>query len=294
MKTRTVMNNNIIAQTAVYLLALLWLCLPVSVFASDEIPLVTAEFYVQENAVTLCGEAKQFQSTINTSGAIVSTSPDFADSRTFLSESLDPTPFSVHMRIPNDLAWDTVYYYKLYAGALNGQYAESAVSSFRTPGAPESETPRELYRVRASWEDAQSQVGAFEVWENAVACADAYGLRVYDSQGRLKYAPVKVAASVASAPSEAVSETTQSVPAPSSEPVESKAASAESQAESSKIVLNTIQTSSPQSSLKDALSSEQEQGKAENYTGSIVLMIVLVVLAAAVVVLLIKRKREES
>lgn len=293
MKTRTGTKHNLIAQTAVYLLALLCLCLPVSVFAADEIPLVTAESYVQEKSVTLCGEAKQFQSTINTSGAIVSTSPDFADSRTFLSESLDPTPFSVHMRVPNDLAWNTVYYYKLYAGAPNGQYAESAVFSFRTPSAPESETPRELYRVRASWEDVQSQVGAFEVWENAVACADAYGLRVYDSQGRLKYAPVKVVASVVLASSEAGSETLQSVPASTPEQ-SSSVASVTSQAESSKMVINTIETSSPQSSLKDALSAGQEQEKAENHTGSIVLMIVLVVLAAAVVVLLIKRKREES
>ena len=47
------------------------------------------------------------------------------------------------------------------------------------------------YRVRKSWEDADSQLGAFEVLENAIAKCP-YGYFVYDSEGKVVYEPPKV------------------------------------------------------------------------------------------------------
>ena len=48
-----------------------------------------------------------------------------------------------------------------------------------------------LYRVRASWADAESQKGAFTSLENAKKCADQYGCKVYDANGNQVY-PVSV------------------------------------------------------------------------------------------------------
>lgn len=44
-----------------------------------------------------------------------------------------------------------------------------------------------LYRVRKSWNDAKSQVGAFKELENAKKVADEKGLNVYGSNGKLVY-----------------------------------------------------------------------------------------------------------
>lgn len=45
----------------------------------------------------------------------------------------------------------------------------------------------EIYRVRASWKDAKSQRGAFSVLSNAKKCADASGLKVFNSKGACIY-----------------------------------------------------------------------------------------------------------
>ena len=53
-------------------------------------------------------------------------------------------------------------------------------------------TGKVLYRVRKSANDAQSQIGAFEILENAKRMADnnkASGYKVYDMQGNLIYIP---------------------------------------------------------------------------------------------------------
>ena len=45
-----------------------------------------------------------------------------------------------------------------------------------------------LYRVRKSWSDSKSQVGAFSVLENAKRCADSHkGYSVFDERGLLVY-----------------------------------------------------------------------------------------------------------
>ena len=56
-----------------------------------------------------------------------------------------------------------------------------------------TETPvveSELYRVRKSWEDAKSQIGAYKVLANAIKKADANeGYKVFDSKGNCVYEP---------------------------------------------------------------------------------------------------------
>lgn len=49
---------------------------------------------------------------------------------------------------------------------------------------PKTET---LYRVRKSWDDAKSQVGAYKSLENAKKAADQHGLNVYDENGVCVY-----------------------------------------------------------------------------------------------------------
>ena len=51
------------------------------------------------------------------------------------------------------------------------------------------ETPVEMYRVRKSWADSKSQVGAYKVLNNAKVKADETGLNVYDSSGKCVYNP---------------------------------------------------------------------------------------------------------
>lgn len=52
-------------------------------------------------------------------------------------------------------------------------------------------TTTTVYRVRKSWTDAKSQVGAYKVLANAKKVADEKGLNVYDSKGKLVYAGKK-------------------------------------------------------------------------------------------------------
>ena len=50
--------------------------------------------------------------------------------------------------------------------------------------------PKQLYRVRTSWSDAKSQIGAYAILENAKnACPVGY--KVYASNGKIVYEPFK-------------------------------------------------------------------------------------------------------
>lgn len=50
------------------------------------------------------------------------------------------------------------------------------------------ETPEELYRVRKTWADVKTQIGAYKVLDNAKAKADENpGYKVYDSSGKCVY-----------------------------------------------------------------------------------------------------------
>lgn len=67
------------------------------------------------------------------------------------------------------------------------------------PAAPPKDDEVELYRVRKTWADAASQIGAYTVYENAVAaCKDGYA--VFDASGKhvypFKMYAVRVTASV--------------------------------------------------------------------------------------------------
>lgn len=51
-------------------------------------------------------------------------------------------------------------------------------------------TPKQLYRVRTSWSDAKSQIGAYASLENAKNACPA-GYKVYASNGKIVYEPFK-------------------------------------------------------------------------------------------------------
>ena len=54
---------------------------------------------------------------------------------------------------------------------------------------PIEETKAELYRVRKTWEDSKSQLGAFKILKNAVALADKNpGYQVFDESGKVVHA----------------------------------------------------------------------------------------------------------
>ena len=58
--------------------------------------------------------------------------------------------------------------------------------SSATPSTPSAPTAKQLYRVRKSWADAKSQIGAFSSLENAKkACKTGYA--VFDSSGKQVY-----------------------------------------------------------------------------------------------------------
>ena len=59
------------------------------------------------------------------------------------------------------------------------------------PDTAQPETPVEMYRVRKSWADSKSQVGAYKVLSNAKVKADETGLNVYDSSGKCVYTPAR-------------------------------------------------------------------------------------------------------
>lgn len=63
----------------------------------------------------------------------------------------------------------------------------------KTKAALEAEYNKsELYRVRKSWEDSKSQIGAYRVYDNAVKqCNEHPGYSVYDSNGKCVYTTKK-------------------------------------------------------------------------------------------------------
>ena len=60
-----------------------------------------------------------------------------------------------------------------------------------------------IYRVRKSWEDAESQKGAFTSLDNAAALAKSTGLKVYDGNGKQVY-PAQGSAAPVPTPAPAV------------------------------------------------------------------------------------------
>ena len=72
---------------------------------------------------------------------------------------------------------------------MKGQTGSEEPSRTETAQKP---TEKNFYRVRKSWGDAASQLGAFESLENAKKRADqSKGYKVFDSNGKQVYPAVK-------------------------------------------------------------------------------------------------------
>ena len=61
----------------------------------------------------------------------------------------------------------------------------SVIDNFSS-STPATSSPKQLYRVRKSWTDAKSQIGAFSSLENAKKVCKA-GYAVFDSNGKQVY-----------------------------------------------------------------------------------------------------------
>ena len=67
----------------------------------------------------------------------------------------------------------------------------------QTPTPATQPVSKNFYRVRLSWSDAKSQIGAYKVYDNAVAeCKKHAGYSVYDSNGNCLYSVASASASV--------------------------------------------------------------------------------------------------
>ena len=76
---------------------------------------------------------------------------------------------------------------KKFKAELNG---DSSNVNATTTDKTNTDEQANLYRVRKSWEDKASQLGAFEELENAKAVANKNkGYNVYDNNGKVIYSP---------------------------------------------------------------------------------------------------------
>jgi N-acetylmuramoyl-L-alanine amidase CwlA len=128
------------------------------------------------------------------------------------------------------MATGTYYIFKTSNGMINVTTKQGSAGSWINPSEnivkipePKPEPPQEvqMYRVRKSWGDAKSQIGAFSVLNNAKALADSRaseGYRVFDNDGKVVYTPVQPAPSPTPTPTP-TNPTTPSVPEPAQEPV---------------------------------------------------------------------------
>ena len=94
------------------------------------------------------------------------TAPDYVDLLCRVIENWDLTQY--------DLPSNAVQSY-------NVSYSAPVVAT-------DEDIPQELYRVRLTWEDAASQIGAYHVLDNAIEWADSHpGYNVYDEDGDVVY-----------------------------------------------------------------------------------------------------------
>lgn len=76
-------------------------------------------------------------------------------------------------------------------GYLKGKFKSIADQvNKKIAGADPEPVKKEIYRVRAAWNQPKTQAGAFNVLANAKKLADELGLNVYDSVGKLVYAGI--------------------------------------------------------------------------------------------------------
>lgn len=77
-----------------------------------------------------------------------------------------------------------------------GNLAETVTNrlkGYTTPPQDSTTTPNKVtYRVRKTWDDIKSQIGAYTSLDNAKKCADSNsGYKVFDEKGSVVYSPVK-------------------------------------------------------------------------------------------------------
>lgn len=72
------------------------------------------------------------------------------------------------------------------AKLLSGATTTPTTPTTAQTNTPTTNTATEMYRVRKSWSDAKSQIGAYKVLENAKTACKA-GYTVYDSNGKAVY-----------------------------------------------------------------------------------------------------------
>lgn len=70
-----------------------------------------------------------------------------------------------------------------------GDLANRVTSQLGGSSSSQPSTSGTMYRVRKTWADAKSQVGAYTVLSNAKKKADETGLNVYDASGNCVYSP---------------------------------------------------------------------------------------------------------
>ena len=94
-----------------------------------------------------------------------------------------PNPYVKNNKLRTSWTWEE-FKSRLAEYRKSGGYAEEGNVT------PAPATADAWYRVRKSWGDAASQVGAFKVLDNAKACADEHpGYYVFDPDGKKVYTP---------------------------------------------------------------------------------------------------------
>ena len=70
---------------------------------------------------------------------------------------------------------------------------QKGISEKNADHEPKTQTPEVWYRVRKTWKNADSQVGAFKTLKQAKQCANQYvGYRVYNTSGKKVYVSAKL------------------------------------------------------------------------------------------------------
>lgn len=94
-----------------------------------------------------------------------------------------PNPYVKNNKLRTSWTWEE-FRSRLAEYRKSGGYAAEGT------GTPAPVTADAWYRVRKSWDDVASQVGAFKVLDNAKACADEHpGYYVFDPDGKKVYTP---------------------------------------------------------------------------------------------------------
>ena len=92
-----------------------------------------------------------------------------------------PNPYVKNNRLKTSWTWDE-FKTRLSEYRKTGGYTSDGTSA--------ATKPEKWYRIRKSWSDASSQIGAYTELENAKAAADEHpGYTVYDWYGKVMYAP---------------------------------------------------------------------------------------------------------